>query len=50
MQKGICSGGIEVMFCVQLSGAGIDSCTGSLVTGECLAVPKYRVNSFIIVS
>jgi len=37
------------MFCVQLSGAGIESCTGTVVTGECRAFPQDSINVFKIV-
>ena len=40
---------IEVIFCVHLSTAGINSCTVTVVIGECCAVHKTFLNFFIIV-
>jgi hypothetical protein len=51
VQKNIFNTEIQVIFCVHISRAGINSCTlaGTVVTSECRVVSQDSLNAFIIV-
>ena len=52
MQENIFNTEIQVMFCVHISRAGINSCTlaGTVVTSECRVVSQDSLSVFIILS